>query len=67
MHSDSQYLLSLHAIRERARIVGDVAQAGNLNHFDFNSGQMDYFADFVTSIIQVRSAMKSRYAQSDDG
>jgi hypothetical protein len=30
------YLLSLRAIRERAKIVGDAAQAGKLNHFDYH-------------------------------
>lgn len=67
MDSDLKYLLSLHAIRERANIVGDAAQAGKLNHFDLNGERMDDVADFVISVIQVRFAMKSRYAQREEG
>ena len=67
MDLDLKYLLSLRAIRERAKIVGDAAQAGKLNHFDLNEKRMDDVADFVTSIIQVRFAIKSRYAQREEG
>ena len=53
MDPDLTYLLSLRAIRERAKIVGDIAQAGRLNHFNLDRERMDDVADFVTSIIQV--------------
>src|SRR5262245_43942540 len=53
MDSNVKYLLSLIAIRERARIVGDAAQAGKLNHFDLHEVRMDDVADFVTSVIKV--------------
>ncbi|KAF2796795.1 DUF1688-domain-containing protein [Melanomma pulvis-pyrius CBS 109.77] len=46
------YLLSLRAIRERAKIVGDAAQAGKLHHFDYHEHRMDDVADFVTSVIK---------------
>jgi hypothetical protein len=49
-----KYLLSLRAVRERAKIVGDVAQAGKLVHFDVHEERMDEVADFVTSVIKVR-------------
>lgn len=54
MDSKVKYLLSLTAIRERAKIVGDAAQAGQLSHFDLHEARMDDVADFVTSVIQVR-------------
>ena len=55
MDADLRYLLSLGAIRQRAKIVGDAAQAGTLNHFDLNGKRLDDVADFVTSVIQVRT------------
>ena len=53
MGSNANYLLSLRAIRERAKIVGDAAQANKLNHFNVHDDRMDAVADFVTSVIQV--------------
>ena len=55
MDSDVKYLLSLSAIRERAKIVSDAAQAGKLNHFNLHEERMDAVADFVTAVIQVIS------------
>lgn len=54
MDAKVKYLLSLTAIRERAKIVGDAAQAGKLSHFDLHETRMDDVADFVTSVIKVR-------------
>jgi hypothetical protein len=54
MDSKVKYLLSLIAIRERAKIVGDAAQAGKLSHFDLHEARMGDTADFVTSVIKVR-------------
>jgi hypothetical protein len=34
MNSDVKYLLSLNAVRERAKIVGEAADAGKLRNFD---------------------------------
>ncbi|KAF1931526.1 DUF1688 domain-containing protein [Didymella exigua CBS 183.55] len=52
MDSTVKYLLSLGAIRDRAKIVGQAAKDGNLNHFDINEGKLDDVADFVTSVIK---------------
>jgi hypothetical protein len=49
-----KYLLSLGAIRDRAKIVGEAAKAGNLSHFDVHEDKLDDVADFVTSVIKVR-------------
>ncbi|KAI0885503.1 DUF1688 domain-containing protein [Annulohypoxylon maeteangense] len=52
MDSQVKYLLSLQAIRDRAKIVGEVAKAGNLTHFDLHEDKLDDVADFVTSVIK---------------
>lgn len=49
-----KYLLSLGAIRDRAKIVGQAARDGNLNHFEVHEEKLDDVADFVTSVIKVR-------------
>ncbi|KAI9744320.1 MAG: hypothetical protein M1818_002472 [Claussenomyces sp. TS43310] len=52
MDSQVKYLLSLRAIRDRAKIVWEAAQAGNLSHFDIHEDRFDDVADYVTSVIQ---------------
>ncbi|KAI0833108.1 DUF1688 domain-containing protein [Hypoxylon sp. FL0890] len=52
MDSQVKYLLSLRAIRERAKIVGEAAKSGNLSHFDLHEDRLDDVADFVTSVIK---------------
>ncbi|KAI5918673.1 DUF1688 domain-containing protein [Camillea tinctor] len=52
MDSQVKYLLSLGAIRDRAKIVEDVAKSGKLNHFDLHEDRLSEVADFVTSIIK---------------
>ncbi|KKZ66880.1 hypothetical protein EMCG_07487 [[Emmonsia] crescens] len=52
MDPEVKYLLSLRAIRERAKIVEDAARAGKLNHFDLHEDRMEATADFVSSIIK---------------
>ncbi|KAF3045024.1 hypothetical protein E8E12_004391 [Didymella heteroderae] len=52
MDSTVTYLLSLGAIRDRAKIVGQAAKDGNLNHFDVHEDKLDDVADFVTSVIK---------------
>ncbi|OAX82426.1 hypothetical protein ACJ72_03222 [Emergomyces africanus] len=52
MDSEIKYLLSLRAIRERAKIVEDAARVGKLNHFDLHEDRMAVVADFVSSIIK---------------
>lgn len=49
-----KHLLSLGAIRERAKIVGQAAKDGNLNHFDVHEDKLNDVADFVASVIKVR-------------
>ncbi len=53
MDSQVKYLLSLRAIRERAKIVGDAAKSGKLSHFNVHEDRLGDVADFVTSIIKV--------------
>ncbi|WYZ40893.1 hypothetical protein EsH8_IV_001234 [Colletotrichum jinshuiense] len=52
MDSQIKYLLSLRAVRERSKIVGDVAKAGNLSHFDVREDKLDDVVDFVASVIK---------------
>ncbi|OCL05529.1 DUF1688-domain-containing protein [Glonium stellatum] len=52
MDPQIRYLLSLRAIRERAKVVWDVAEAGDLTHFDLHKDRLDDVAAFVTSIIK---------------
>lgn len=53
MDSQAKYLLSLRAIRDRAKIVGDVAKSGKLSHFDLHEEKLDEVVDFVASVIKV--------------
>jgi len=53
MDSQVKYLLSLRAIRERAKVVGDVAESGNLSHFELRKDKLDDVVDFVASVIKV--------------
>lgn len=53
MDSQIKYLLSLRAVRERAQIVWQAAEAGELTHFNFHDDKLGDVADFVISVIQV--------------
>lgn len=53
MNSDVNYLLSLGAIRDRAQIVWQAAETGELSHFNFHEDKLSDVADFVISVIQV--------------
>jgi hypothetical protein len=53
MDPQVKYLLSLRAIRERAKVVGDVADSGNLRHFELRKDKLDDAVDFVASVIKV--------------
>lgn len=53
MEVDAKYLLSLGSIRDRAKLVGEAAQAGKLSHFDVNEDKLVSTAEFVTSVIKV--------------
>jgi hypothetical protein len=53
MDDKVKYLLSLSAVRERAKIVGEAAEAGKLSHFDVHEERLGEAADYVTSVIKV--------------
>jgi hypothetical protein len=53
MDSDVKYLLSLNAVRERAKIVGEAADAGKLRNFDVHEDRLSNAADLVVSVIKV--------------
>jgi hypothetical protein len=53
MDSDVKYLLSLNAVRDRAKIVGEAAAAGKLTHFNVYEERLGDVADFVVSVIKV--------------
>ncbi|KAJ0115147.1 urg3 [Diaporthe amygdali] len=44
-----KYLLSLRAVRERAQVVWQAAEAGELAHFDLHKDKLGDVADFVIS------------------
>lgn len=48
------YLRSIHAIRERSRIVLQKARADKLTHFDVDMSKFETTAQYVVSIIKVR-------------
>ncbi|KAH6636431.1 hypothetical protein F5144DRAFT_591600 [Chaetomium tenue] len=47
-----KYLLSLRAIRDRATVVGEIAEAGNLAHFELREDKLDDVVGFVASVIK---------------
>lgn len=53
MDSQVKHLLSLRAIRERAKTVGEAAKSGKLTHFDLHEDRLDDVVDFVASVIKV--------------
>ncbi|KAI7975338.1 hypothetical protein EIK77_003719 [Talaromyces pinophilus] len=48
------YLRSIHAVRERSRIVLQRARADKLTHFDVDMSKFEATASYVVSIIKVR-------------
>ncbi|ODH35040.1 hypothetical protein ACO22_02992 [Paracoccidioides brasiliensis] len=52
MDPEVKYLLSLRAIRERTKLVEDLARAGKLNHFNLQEERLEKVADFVSSVIK---------------
>ncbi|KAH3941367.1 hypothetical protein HBH98_194780 [Parastagonospora nodorum] len=52
MDSEVKYLLSLGAVRDRAKIVGEAAEAGKLSHFDVHEERLGEVADFVIGVIK---------------
>lgn len=47
------YLRSIHAVRQRTRLVLDEAKSNTLNHFDVDLSKFQDTADYVVSIIKV--------------
>ncbi|KAF1916417.1 hypothetical protein BDU57DRAFT_587425 [Ampelomyces quisqualis] len=52
MDPEIKYLLSLGSIRDRAKLVGEAAQAGTLSHFEVNEDKLGSVAEYVTSVIK---------------
>ena len=50
----ADYLRSIHAVRERSRLVLEEAKVNALNHFDVDLSKFKDTADYVVSIIKVR-------------
>ena len=48
----AQYLRSIHAVRERSRVVLQKAKANQLNHFDVDISKFSDTAEYVVSIIK---------------
>ena len=59
MTSEIDYLLSLEAVRERSRLVFAAAQRDELCHFTYHASKLPEAAAFVTSVINVSSAIAS--------
>lgn len=47
------YLRSIHAVRERSRLVLEKAKRNQLKHFDVDMGKFGDTASYVVSIIKV--------------
>jgi hypothetical protein len=56
MTLDIEYLLSLEAVRERARRVFAAAKKDELSHFTYHADKLPEAAAFVTSVINVSFA-----------
>lgn len=54
--SDIEHLKSLQAVRERANLVLEAATRNELTHFTYHPDKMDEVAQYVSGIINVRSA-----------
>ncbi|KAJ0294754.1 hypothetical protein Brms1b_001215 [Colletotrichum noveboracense] len=52
MDSQVKYLLSLKAVRDRSKIVGEAAKSGKLSHFEVREDKLDEVVDFVASVIK---------------
>jgi len=55
----AQYLRSIYAVRERSRVVLDMAKVDKLNHFDVDMSKFQDTADYVVAIIKVREQSKA--------
>jgi hypothetical protein len=50
------YLRSIHAVRDRTRLVLEEAKVNALNHFDVDISKFKDTADYVIAIIKVRDS-----------
>lgn len=48
------YLRSIHAVRQRSKVIMQKAKRNQLNHFDIDSSKFLDTAQYVASIIKVR-------------
>lgn len=48
------YLRSIHAVRERCKLILNQAKRNRLNHFDVDMGKFMATASYIVSIIKVR-------------
>ena len=53
MDDKVKYLLSLRAVRERAKLVGEAADAGKLTHFDVHEEKLGEAAEYVAGVVKV--------------
>lgn len=56
---DIEYLKTLRAVRDRAHLVLEAAEQGDLTHFDYNAERMTDVASFVAGVINVCPHCKS--------
>lgn len=59
------YLKSIHAVRERSRLIMQRANSNTLNHFDVNMEMFQNTADYVISIIKVGWTRSMEVADQD--
>lgn len=57
------YLRSIHAVRERTKLVLEEAKINALNHFDVDLSKFKDTADYVVSIIKVSERRKNQWAR----
>ncbi|PYH43693.1 URC4/urg3 family protein [Aspergillus saccharolyticus JOP 1030-1] len=62
MEDSIQYLLSLEAVRDRARVVLSLAEQDKLHHYDYHPDRLDATVDYVVNIIK-RDFGPDRYNQ----
>lgn len=51
--TEIKYILSLQAVRERAQRVFQLAEANQINHFEYHEDRFDAAVQYVANIIKV--------------
>lgn len=59
------YLRSIHAVRQRTKLVLDEAKCNGLHHFDVDMSKFKDTADYVVSIIRVSDGTRCRLRDED--